>query len=155
MHVHSDFNLQKYFKIQAVIWRDTECFLFSSDKPTKRYWSVCTVEARVQPQRLIYEAKKQLPCRRSHCLRQNLSGDWGRLSLHRGCSQRLAGSRWVYIWMNWIFFCYKHSSPSRPPLLSVLKGEFIENICTTRNVLCFFQTSSPWWLCSNRIDRAA
>lgn len=35
MHMHSHFNLQKHFKIQALIWQDAECFPFSSDKPLK------------------------------------------------------------------------------------------------------------------------
>jgi len=88
MHMHPHFNLQKYFKIQALIWQDAECFPFSPDKPLKRYWSVRTLEAGAQPQRLIYRAKKQsllqLPCRRTHCLQQNFSEDWGHLSLLRG-----------------------------------------------------------------------
>lgn len=156
MHACSDFNLQKHFKIQDPIWRDAECFLFSADKPTKRYRSVCIAKARVQPQRLIYWAKKQsllqLPCRRTHCLQQNFSKDWAHLPLHRGhsVSRRLALGLHMDELNVAFFFCYEHFSPSRPPLLSVLKGEFIENICTTRNVLCFFQTSSPWWLCSNK-----
>lgn len=152
MHMHSHFNLQKYFKIQALIWQHAECFPFSSDKPLKRYWSIHTIEARAQPQRLIYRAKKQsmlqLPCRRTHCLQQNLSEDWGCLSPHRGHS--VSPRLMLGLHMDELsIFCYKHSSPSRPPSLSVLKGELIENICTTRNILCFFQTSSPWWLCSN------
>lgn len=152
MHMHSHFNLQKHFKIQALIWQDAECFPFSSDKPLKRYWSVHTVGAEAQPQRLIYPAKKQsllpLLCRHTHCLQQNFSEDWGHLSLHREHSVSSRLTLGLHMDEPNIFH-YKHSSPSRPPSLSVLKGEFIENICTTRNILCFFQTSSPWWLCSN------
>lgn len=153
MHMHFLFNLQKYFSIQALIWQDAECFPFSSDKALKRYWSVRTAEAGAQAQRLIYRAKKQsllqLPCKRTHCFQQNFSEDWGHLSLHRGQSVSPRLTLGLHMDEPNIFH-YKHSSPSRPPLLSILKGEFIENICTTRNILCFFQTSSPWWLCSNR-----
>lgn len=121
-------------------------FPFSSDKPLKRYWSVCTVEAGAQPQMLIHWAKKQsllqVPCKRTHCLQQNFSEDWGHLSLHRGHSVSPGLTLGLHMHEPNIS-CYKHSSPSRPPSLSVLKGEFIENICTTRNILVFSKPHPP------------
>lgn len=152
MHMHPHFNLQKYFKIQALIWQDAECFSLFIRQASEEILNVHTVEAGEQPQMLIYRTKKQsllqVPCKRAHCLQQNFSEDWGHLSLHRGHSVSPGITLGLYMHESNISR-YKHSSPSRPPSLSVLKDEFIENICTTRNMLCFFQTSSPWRLCSN------
>lgn len=121
MHACSDFNLQKHFKIQDPIWRDAECFLFSADKPTKRYRSVCIAKARVQPQRLIYWAKKQsllqLPCRRTHCLQQNFSKDCA-LATSQGAlsvSQARIGS--TYGWTECCFFFFATSTFPLPGLL--------------------------------------
>lgn len=107
MHMHPHFNLQKYFKIQALIWQDAECFSLFIRQASKEILkcAYCRSQSAATNANLLSQKAVTAPT-----AMQNVPTAFSRTSVKTegtchftGDTQCHPGSHWVYIWMNRIF----------------------------------------------------